>query len=680
MEDLFQDIQYVKGVGPRRRQLLHRLEIDTVYDFLWYVPRAYVNRYQVMRMADLMPGQNCQLIGQVKHTKKIRTRRRGFTIFKALIQDTSAMVEAIWFNQPYLSQVIKAGQTIWLRGTAKETGTGLQVQVGEFEVLESGRMEDYILPVYPLTEGLSQKFMRDTASLLLDSYLPLYPELLSMQLRKEHGLLDIQSAFRAIHFPHSGDEYLSARRRLVVEELMLFRWMLSSTRDHQEPAFFVQHQAAGGWLSAIKEDLPFTLTGAQQRVLDEILGDMKSEYSMNRLLQGDVGSGKTVVAALAMVYAVDSGFQAAMMAPTEILAEQHYKTITTLLQDTDLKMACLTGNTPAAERRVLLEAVASGEVDILLGTHALIQEEVKFHRLGLVVIDEQHRFGVRQRAMLADKGIVPDVLVMTATPIPRTLALTLYGDLDLSVIDELPPGRIPVKTKVVSLQQRRQAYSFARREIERGARVYVICPLVEESEKQDLQAAVSLYSELSQGIYSDLAVGMIHGRMPASEKESVMQAFKKGDLQVLVSTTVVEVGVDVPEANVMIIEHADRFGLSQLHQLRGRVGRGSRQSYCILLADPHTREAVQRLKAMEKSTDGFELANQDLAIRGPGEFWGLRQHGLLQFKVLDLVRDQSLINKTARLIDEIESDPGWEKEIQLLIINKFKRSRQIAPN
>ncbi|HHW61833.1 MAG TPA: ATP-dependent DNA helicase RecG, partial [Syntrophomonadaceae bacterium] len=588
MEDLFQDIQYVKGVGPRRRQLLHRLEIDTVYDFLWYVPRAYVNRYQVMRMADLMPGQNCQLIGQVKHTKKIRTRRRGFTIFKALIQDTSAMVEAIWFNQPYLSQVIKAGQTIWLRGTAKETGTGLQVQVGEFEVLESGRMEDYILPVYPLTEGLSQKFMRDTASLLLDSYLPLYPELLSMQLRKEHGLLDIQSAFRAIHFPHSGDEYLSARRRLVVEELMLFRWMLSSTRDHQEPAFFVQHQAAGGWLSAIKEDLPFTLTGAQQRVLDEILGDMKSEYSMNRLLQGDVGSGKTVVAALAMVYAVDSGFQAAMMAPTEILAEQHYKTITTLLQDTDLKMACLTGNTPAAERRVLLEAVASGEVDILLGTHALIQEEVKFHRLGLVVIDEQHRFGVRQRAMLADKGMVPDILVMTATPIPRTLALTLYGDLDLSVIDELPPGRIPVKTKVVSLHQRLQAYSFARREVERGARVYVICPLVEESEKQDLQAAVSLYSELSQGIYSDLAVGMIHGRMPASEKESVMQAFKKGDLQVLVSTTVVEVGVDVPEANVMIIEHADRFGLSQLHQLRGRVGRGSRQSYCILLADPHT--------------------------------------------------------------------------------------------
>ena len=681
MEGLFQDIQYIKGVGPRRRQLLHRLGINTVYDLLWYVPRAYVNRYQVMRMADLTPGENCQLIGQVKHTNKIRTRRRGFTIFKALIQDDSAMVEAIWFNQPYLSQVIKAGQTIWLRGTAKETGLGMQVQVGEFEVLESGHLEDYILPVYPLTEGLHQKFMRDIISGLLDSYLLLYPELLSGQLRKEHGLLDIQSAFRAIHFPISGDKYLSARRRLVVEELMLYRWMLSSTREQeQEPSLFVQHQATGGWLPAIKEKLPFTLTGAQQRVLDEILADMRSEYSMNRLLQGDVGSGKTVVAALAMVYGVDSGFQAAMMAPTEILAEQHYKTITTLLQDTELKLACLTGNTPAAERRALLTAVAAGEVDILIGTHALIQEEVKFHRLGLVVIDEQHRFGVRQRAMLADKGIVPDVLVMTATPIPRTLALTLYGDLDLSVIDELPPGRIPVKTKVVSLQQRRQAYSFARREIERGARVYVICPLVEESEKQDLQAAVSLYSELSQGIYADLAVGMIHGRMPAREKESVMQAFKKGQLQVLVSTTVVEVGVDVPEANVMIIEHADRFGLSQLHQLRGRVGRGSRQSYCILLADPHTQEAVQRLQAMEQSTDGFELANRDLAIRGPGEFWGLRQHGLLQFKVLDLVRDQSLINKTARLIDETASDPSWENEIQLLIINKFKRSRQIAPN
>lgn len=681
METLFQDIQYIKGIGPRRSRLLHRMGVHSVFDLLWFVPRAYVNRNHVTLIADLKLEETCQLQGRVQYTSRIKTRRKGFSLFKALIEDSSGMAEAIWFNQPYLDKAITVGQKVWIRGKVKAGANGAEVQVGEYEILEDGERSSAILPVYPLTEGLNQKILRTAMSSVLAAHMPYYPELLNEELRKEYGLCDIHEAFRCIHFPETGDQYLLARRRLVVEELILFRWMLKKNlSQRQEQLFFTRHGAEGQLIHRIIKELPFELTAAQRRVMAEIIVDMKSERSMNRLLQGDVGSGKTVIAALAMAHAIDSGYQAALMAPTEILAEQHYQTISRLLDKFGLVTARLTGGSSAAERRLVLEAAAQGEIDVLIGTHALIQEEVTFKKLGLVVIDEQHRFGVRQRALLAGKGMMPDILVMTATPIPRTLALTLYGDLDLSVIDEMPPGRKATKTKMIPFSQRLKAYNFARREIESGARAYVICPLVEESEKQDLQAAVTLYDELSHSLYPDLKVGLVHGRMPAGEKEAVMQAFKKGDLQVLVSTTVIEVGVDVPEASVIIIEHADRFGLSQLHQLRGRVGRGERQSYCILLADPHTEEAVQRLEAMERTNDGFELANQDLAIRGPGEFWGLRQHGMLQFHVVDLLRDQSLISKTDEITAAWEAQDLPEKTINLLIKNKYKNLQDIAPN
>ncbi|MDD2372770.1 MAG: ATP-dependent DNA helicase RecG, partial [Syntrophomonadaceae bacterium] len=467
--------------------------------------------------------------------------------------------------------------------------------------------------------------------------------------------------------------------RLAVEELFLFQLQIRQVDQQLAQGDYVMHREKTDLLKQLTANFPFRLTSAQKQVVAEIFADMESASPMNRLLQGDVGSGKTVVAALAMAKAVASGFQAAIMAPTEILAQQHYTALERFFSGHGVTVARLTGGTPGADRRLILEALRNGEIDLLVGTHALIQDDVVFDRLGLVVIDEQHRFGVRQRAALSDKGNSPDVLVMTATPIPRTLALTVYGDLSLSVIDELPPGRKAIRTYFIKPQQRQRLYQFIHEQVHNKAQTYIVCPLVEESEKQDLLAAASLYEELKTRVFPTLSVGLIHGRLKPAEKDMVMQMFKQGKIQILVSTSVIEVGVDVPNASIMVIEQAERFGLSQLHQLRGRVGRGHKQSYCFLIADPRNEEAIRRLQAMEKTNDGFELAEEDLRIRGPGEFWGVRQHGLDGLKVANLSKDKKLVELSQVLGEEIRQgqiNPQLEKYIAL----KFKKSNQVAPN
>lgn len=677
MEQLFNDIQYLKGVGPKRSGQLKRQGIENAFDLLWNVPRTYVNRANTCRISALKHNENVIIKGKVKSTGLNRSRR-GMSVFKALVQDDSGLIAAVWFNQAYLNDIVKSGRDILLTGKVKEGYRGLEFYVSEYEILDEEQEDTAITPVYPLTEGLHQKLLRSLINTALQDFLPLYPEIIPHSWRERYGLVDIQSAFQQLHFPQGREPYLKARQRLAVEEMLLF--FLQHRRSQlltRQLYSGIIHREENNLVEQVTGNLPFTLTDAQKRVQAEIFADMEQSRPMNRLLQGDVGAGKTAIAALAMAKAVASGYQAVIMAPTEILASQHYQAMNRYFAGTGVVTALLTSSVTAGKRRSILEASQGESLNLLVGTHALLQEELVLSKLGLVIIDEQHRFGVNQRAKLGQKGNLPDMLVMTATPIPRTLALTVYGDLDLSVLDQLPPGRKTVKTRFCRQNLREQAYRAARRELDSGAQVYIVCPLVEESEKQDLQAAASLYEELRKGMLRDYPVGLLHGRLKASEKETVMQDFKRGRVKVLVTTTVIEVGVDVPDASVMIIEQAERFGLSQLHQLRGRVGRGPRQSYCFLLGNPRTDEARQRLQAMENSSDGFELAQRDLEIRGPGEFWGVKQHGLNQLKVATL-ENSRLIEFCRRLMDEMKL--SLTPELEAYIKHKFKTQQSSAPN
>ena len=680
MDRLAEGIQFVKGVGPQRSKLLHKLEIDTVFDLLWNVPRSYFNRNNVMKIAALSDGMVASIRGSVTITNHNRTRR-GFHLLKALIEDDTGSISAVWFNQQYLAKNLKIGQEVFLTGKVKSGYGSNEINVAEYELIDGEDNYAPVVPVYTLTEGLSQKTMRKIMLYTLDNYLQEYTDILDEQTRKTYHLCDIQFAIRNIHFPSSGEAFLEARRRLAFEELLLFKLSLMKARESIGiDRSGIAHLARTNLVARISDNLTFKLTQGQQQSVNEILADMESSHCMNRLLQGDVGSGKTVVAALAMAQAVASGYQAAIMVPTEILAEQHYISISKYFSNTDTVVARLTGGTAPGERRMILEAAAGGEINILVGTHALIQSGVQFENLGLAVIDEQHRFGVRQRAQLGNKGTIPDVLIMTATPIPRTLALTLYGDLNVSTINELPPGRRVVKTVYIPRSSRDKAYRFIRSEIEKGAQAYVVCPLIDESENQDLQAAVTLYEELRTKVYPDLKIGLLHGRMKSSEKEQIMRLFKNGEIDVLVTTTVVEVGVDISNACLMLIEHAERFGLSQLHQLRGRVGRGPRQSYCILVGEPRTEEALRRLQAMEKTSNGFELANEDLLIRGPGDFWGIKQHGLNELKVADLIKDGKIITESSQVAAAFSPEQLKDNNIGLYLARKYKKSAEIAMN
>lgn len=663
---LSKDIKYVKGVGPAKASLLAKINIYTIRDLIEHYPRRYEDRSNLKLIGSLTDGEIQTFQATITSIDESRPRK-GLTITKITVRDQSGIAQLVWFNQAYLKNRFRFGMEIIICGKVEKRFSAIQIANPEVEILDgtdtlhTGR----IVPIYSSTENLNQRFLRGLIYQVLSSGSDI-SETLPDDLIGEYTLMRRAEALRNIHFPESIDELAQARRRLVFEELFLLQSGLAFLRQkNKKSTRGVKHAPDGQLLRQAHECLPFQLTKDQQKVLQEIKTDMEDVSPMQRLLQGDVGSGKTVIAALALVKTVENGYQGALMAPTEILAEQHYHTLSQLLSHLGLRIAILTGKISKRFRQELLEQMNAGAIDIVIGTHALIQEDVEFKHLGLVVTDEQHRFGVQQRANLQAKGIAPDVLVMTATPIPRTMALTVYGDLDVSVIRQLPPGRKDIKTYVASTGMRQRVYNFVTREVEKGRQAYVVCPLVEESEKLEAQSAVQLYEELSISYFKNIACGLIHGRMKSTDKDKIMTAFYSNDIKVLIATTVIEVGVNVPNATVMIIEGAERFGLAQLHQLRGRIGRGEHQSYCILLSDSKSEDSRERLDIMTKSNDGFVLAEKDLLIRGPGQFFGTRQHGIPDLKIANIVTDIDILLEARRAVQTVFS----KADRQILLLN-----------
>ncbi|HKQ62952.1 MAG TPA: ATP-dependent DNA helicase RecG [Candidatus Polarisedimenticolaceae bacterium] len=663
MIDATTSLRYVKGVGPTRAAALAAHGLASVEDLLYHLPFRHEDRRSFARIAALVPGgAESTLAVRVRASRLIRTRRRGFTIFQAELEDDSGAIRAIWYNQPYLQRLFVAGRraVLFARATVGRGGEPV-VENPDYEFLDEEDAEGIhtgrIVPVYRRVGDVSSRALRGIIWRALEELGPagLAP-LVPPEVVARHGLAGRLEALRAVHFPPPATHLAAlserrtpAQRTLAFEEIYLLQLALAlRRRGYQQQARGIAYEVPDALRTRLAALLPFKLTAAQKRVLREIGSDLRAPHPMQRLLQGDVGSGKTIVALLTLLVAVDNGYQAALMAPTEILAEQHHRNIRALLArgELEVRAALLTGALRATTRRRVLDDLRSGFVQLVVGTHALFEQGVEFHKLGLVVVDEQHRFGVAQRAALAAKGEHPDVLVMTATPIPRSLALTLYGDLDLSVLDELPPGRTPVRTVVRGESERERVYTGLRGEIAKGRQAYVVVPLVEETEKSDLKAATAFAEELRRKVFPELRVGLVHGRMKSDEKERTMDGFVRGEIQVLVATTVIEVGVDVPNATVMVVEHAERFGLSQLHQLRGRVGRGSERSYCVLMVGEggHGPEAQERLAVMERTNDGFQIAEKDLALRGPGAIYGTQQHGLSDLQFLAVIlRDAALL-------------------------------------
>ena len=662
---LTQSIQFLKGVGPARAQMLRRLGIESIGDALALLPRRYDDRTNLKPIHSLQVGTQETFEGTIMVSGSSRTGR-GRRLYEMIIGDATGTVRCLWFqfHEAYMRQRYRTGQRVIVTGEVRinpYSGQRKEVHHPDLEILEPDEREPLhtgrVVPVYPATEGLHQKTLRTVIKRIVDEYVDQVEDCLPPALRERLRLMAASQALREVHFP-SADADLEAlnhwsseaHHRLVFEEFFLLELGLAlQQRDTTTEERRIVYRGTGALADQLRLHLPFNLTTAQERVLTEIITNMRRPHPMNRLLQGDVGSGKTVVALLAMLLAIESGFQSAIMVPTEILAEQHYLTMRRLVEPLGVRLMLLTSAIKGSRRRGLLETIAAGEVDLIIGTHALIQEGLEFNALGLAVIDEQHRFGVLQRATLKRKGYSPDVLVMTATPIPRTLAMTVYGDLEVSIIDELPPGRLPVITKLCYESRRDESYELMRQVLRQGRQVYVVYPLIEESEKSDLRAATAMAEQLQTEVFREFRVGLLHGRLKSDEKEHIMRAYSAGDLQVLVSTTVIEVGVDVPNATLMLVEHAERFGLAQLHQLRGRVGRSHHQAYCLLMADfPMSEEAKQRLQAMTEHNDGFMIAERDLEIRGPGEFLGTRQSGLPELRVAHLIRDQQVLAEARR--------------------------------
>ncbi len=685
--DLDMNVQFVKGVGERLSKLFGKLGIFTAQDLLWDFPRRYEDRRNLRRIAQLHAGETACFRGKVLVADNVRTPRSKTLLTRVAVQDESGTAYLVWFNQWYLKNrfVKLLGKEIVVYGTAQFGSRGIEISSPEWEEIGDGAdtlSSNRIVPVYPLTEGLFQGRVRRIIYNALDTFLPVVEDTLPEEIRKRHGLVDLATALRNIHFPESEAAQDAARFRLVYEEFFFLQLALALRRQNATTALpGIAFDVTAESTEQLYGILPFDLTNAQKRVIAEIERDMARPIAMNRLIQGDVGSGKTIVALAAMMVAIDSGYQAALMAPTEILAEQHYLVLTRWAEQLGLETALLTGSLTAKQKRAFRERIASGEAQIVIGTHALIQEGVEFAKLGLVVVDEQHRFGVLQRAALRDKGWNPDVLVMTATPIPRTLALTVYGDLDLSVIDEMPPGRKPIKTHLKATFERPRVYQAAKKLIGEGKQVYIVCPLIEESEKLQVRAATELAEHLQNDVFPDLRLGLLHGQMKSAEKEDIMRRFRDGEIQLLVSTTVIEVGVDVPNACVMLIEDAERFGLAQLHQLRGRVGRGEHQSFCVLISDPSTDDARQRMEVMARTSDGFVIAEEDLRIRGPGEFYGTRQSGMPSLRIANILRDVEILEKSredAFALIKADPDMAGHQDLKSVILKRFEGSDLVA--
>ena len=683
MIDLKQSVQYVKSVGPAKVSLLNNLNIFTLEDLLTYFPRDYEDRSKTKSIADLINGEEVTIEAKVVSEVNINRIRKNMTVLKTIVEDNTGRCTITWFNQTYIKQHIKRGETYKFFGKAINEFNHFEMRNPVFDKIDSSKNTGKIMPVYPTTYKLSQTAIRQAIENALNMTKGKLEETLPDYLLKEYNLLDLQNSLEQIHFPTDAEHRMQARKRLVFEELLTMQLALLELKGSSEKSKGIVFDK-NAKMSDIINILPFKLTKAQLRVLAEIDSDMESEKTMNRLLQGDVGSGKTVVSIISAYKAVKSGYQVAIMAPTAILATQHMEEFSKILAPLGIKCELLLGATTAKNKKDILERLQNGEINVLIGTHALITENVTFKNLGLVVTDEQHRFGVKQRTAIAAKGNNPDILVMTATPIPRTLALILYGDLDISIIDELPPNRKKIETYAVTKQMEERINKFIKKNIDEGRQIYVVCPLVEEKEEdentKELRAVKEWTKIYKEQIFPEYRVECVYGKMKPKEKDEIMKNFKEGEIDILVSTTVIEVGVNVPNANIMVVENADRFGLAQLHQLRGRVGRGQYQSYCVLKYNSKCSQVgKERMKTMQETNDGFVIAEKDLELRGTGEFFGTKQHGIPEFKIANLFVDMPMLKSVQSVALKIESeDKGLTQQknerLRKIVDNKLKQS------